>query len=87
VALSTPAEPVWRDIYLPPSAGHWTLRVWSSGCGLAGELVLQRLSEAEVLPPLAFRCASWTFTGHNVLAPDPALTGWGPALAVVVEPA
>ncbi len=87
VALSTPTEPVWRDINLPSSAGQWTLRVRASGCGLAGELVLQRLTETEVLPPLIFRCASWSFTRLNFLAPDTARTGAGPAVAVVAEPA
>jgi hypothetical protein len=87
--LSTPDEPVWRDLNLPASSGSWTLRVRACGGRLTGELVLQRLTETKVFPPLVLRCASWTFTGYNFLTVDPA-AGAGPgalAVAVMAEPA
>jgi hypothetical protein len=89
VNLSTPGEPVWRDINLPASAGSWTLRVRARGNHLAGELVLQRLSERQVYPPLVLRCGSWNLTGYNFLAADPAACSGAGALAVavLVEPA
>ena len=83
---SLPDAPVWRDINLPPPAGSWTLRVTSSGSRATARLVLTRLSDVHVLPPLIWTSDDWCPRQPNAMC-STEVSPSGSALQIWVEPA
>jgi len=83
---SLPEAPVWRDINLPSPAGSWSLRVDSSGCCATARLVLTRLTESHVLPPLVWVSDDWSPRGPNAMSCTQVSPAGSP-LHIWVEPA
>ncbi len=83
---STLEAPVWRDVNLPLPAGGWALRVASCGSRTTARLVLTRLSDVHVLPPLVWLSDDWSLQQPNVMygAETPPT---GSAMHLWVEPA
>ena len=84
-AASVRTAPVWRDVNLPEFIGRWRLRVVTSGCGAAAELVQQTIDPRFVSTGMVFRCANW-----NGLRPNQFLLvgpEGGVGLSLIVEPA